>query len=196
MQFCGTQLYHHGFDFTSASQLSFSMMSTTAWSRDGAHLWRNCWCTLKFEHHTQYRWKRCLPKQPWGLCTLNTMTWATGLRDLCACTDVAPEDKPRCCLWETHKSWAHGALTWTCIKLQHQNFYWPLRSGQKTQILKAAEKSHVSVLTHHFAQTEWLICPVRNAVSWCCSHMGECKAREGALLGQSWARQSYSLNFF
>lgn len=76
--------------------------------------------------------------------------------------------------WETHKSWAHSALAWTSRKLQHQNFYWPLRSGQKSQILQAAEKSHISVVTHHFAQTEWLICPDWNAVSWCCS-MGSAK---------------------
>lgn len=117
MLFCRIQFYYHGFDFTSASQISFSILSMTAWSRDGAHLWRNCWCTLKFEHYTQYRWKRCLPKGPWGLCIMSTMTRAAGPRDLCACTDVAPEGEPRCCLWETHKSWAHGpwpGLAWNC----------------------------------------------------------------------------------
>lgn len=115
----------------------------TAWSRDGAHMWRSCWCTHKLEQFTQYRWKRCLPRGLWALCTTSTTDVSLGSRDLSASPDVAPEVEPRCCQRETHKSWAHGALIWTCIKLQHQNFYWPQRSGKKSQTSQAAEKSHI-----------------------------------------------------
>lgn len=68
----------------------------------------------------------------------------------------------------------HGPLSCACVKLQHQNCYWPLRSEQKSQILQAAGKPHFSGHTlpcpgDSFDQT------VMQLVSWCCSNMGSAK---------------------